>query len=168
MHARAFLVKNLCPNCSSKGIPFICVPSGDPQGSLVSVQSGQMWGETLDIKDTLLPFMTILRAGPDPEALVRLQFPPSRTINSLLTDYSQNYSCFRYTPPLLAKINSVTHLDWSYKAPGVLQKNHSYFVNMSWGWCLRNRLFRCLQFHLAPKLSQGTPSSTSAPMLPPR
>jgi hypothetical protein len=38
----------------------------------------------------------ILRAGPDPEALVRLQFPPSRTINSLLTDYSQNYSCFRH------------------------------------------------------------------------
>jgi hypothetical protein len=65
-------------------------------------------------KDTLLPFITILRAGPDPEALVRLQFPPSRTINSFfLTDYSQNYSCFRYTPLLLAKINSVTHLDWS-------------------------------------------------------
>jgi hypothetical protein len=48
-----------------------------------------------------------------PEALVRLQFPPSRTIEILLTDYSQNYSYFRQTPLLLAKINIVTHLDWS-------------------------------------------------------
>jgi hypothetical protein len=32
------------------------------------------WGETLGIKDTFLPFMTILRAGPDPRALERLQF----------------------------------------------------------------------------------------------
>jgi hypothetical protein len=55
----------------------------------------------------------ILRAEPDPEVLVRLQFPPSRTTDSLLTVYSQNYSCFRHTPLLLAKINSVTHLDWS-------------------------------------------------------
>jgi hypothetical protein len=55
----------------------------------------------------------ILRAGPDPEALVRLQFPPSRTIDSLLTDSSRSYSCFGHTPLLLAKINSVTHLDWS-------------------------------------------------------
>jgi hypothetical protein len=39
-------------------------------------------------KDTLLPFMTILRAGSNPEALVRFQFPPSRIINSLLIDYS--------------------------------------------------------------------------------
>jgi hypothetical protein len=61
-------------------------------------------------KDILLPFRTILRAGPDPKALVRLQFPPSRTIDSLLTDYSQNYSCFRHTPLLLAKINSVTQI----------------------------------------------------------
>jgi hypothetical protein len=70
-----------------------------------------MQGETLGIKDTLLPFMTILRAGPDPRALERLQFLPSRTIDSLLTDYSQNYSCFRHTPLLLVKINSVSHLD---------------------------------------------------------
>jgi hypothetical protein len=72
------------PNSSSKDTPLICVPSGDPQGSLESVQSGQMWGETLGIKDTLLPFMTILRVGPDPETLVRLQFQPSRTTDSLL------------------------------------------------------------------------------------
>jgi hypothetical protein len=96
MHARSFLVQTLHPNSSSKDTHFICVPTREPQGSLVSVQSGWIWGETLDIKDTLLLFMTILRAGPDPEALVRLQFPPSRTINSLLTDYSQNYSCFRH------------------------------------------------------------------------
>jgi hypothetical protein len=70
-----------------------------------------MWGETLGIKDILLPFMTILRAGPDSEALVRHQFPPFRTIDSLLTDYSQNYNCFRKNPLLLAKINNVTHLD---------------------------------------------------------
>jgi hypothetical protein len=67
----------------------------------------------LGIKDTLLPLMTILRAGTNPEALVRLQFPPSRITDSLLTDYSQNYSCFGHIPLLLAKINSVTHLDWS-------------------------------------------------------
>jgi hypothetical protein len=70
-----------------------------------------MWGETMGIKDKLLPFMTILRVGPDPRALERFQFLPSRTINSLLTDYTQNYSCFRYTPLLLAKINNITHLD---------------------------------------------------------
>jgi hypothetical protein len=29
-------------------------------------------------------------------------------INSLLTDYSQNYSYFRHTPLLLVKINNVT------------------------------------------------------------
>jgi hypothetical protein len=99
MHARSFLVETLCPNFNSKDSPLICVPSQDPWGSLVSVQSGSMWGETLDIKDTLLPFMTILRAGPDPRALERLQFPPSRIIDSLLTDYSWNYSCFRHSSP---------------------------------------------------------------------
>jgi hypothetical protein len=44
----------------------------EPTRKLVSVQSGWMWGETLGIKDTLLPFMTILRAGSDPRALERL------------------------------------------------------------------------------------------------
>jgi hypothetical protein len=111
MHGRFFLVETLHPNSSSKATPFVCVPSGDPQESLVSVQSGQMWGKTLGRKDILLPFMTILRAGPDPETLVRLQFPPSKIIDSLLIDYSQNYSCFRHTPLLLVKINNVTHLD---------------------------------------------------------
>jgi hypothetical protein len=70
-----------------------------------------MWGETLGIKDMILPFMTILRAGSDPRALERLQFLPSRAINNLLTDYSQNYSCFGHTPLLLVKVNNVTHLD---------------------------------------------------------
>jgi hypothetical protein len=88
-------------------------PILEPTGKLVSVQSGWMWGETLGIKDVLFPFMTILRAGPDPETLVRLQFPPSRAIGSLLTYYSQNYSCFRHTSLLLVKINNVTHLDLS-------------------------------------------------------
>jgi hypothetical protein len=86
-------------------------PILEPTGKLVSVQSGQMWGETLSIKDTFLSFMTILRAGPDPRAQERLQFLPSRTIDSLLTDYSQNYSCFRYTLLLLVKINNKTHLN---------------------------------------------------------
>jgi hypothetical protein len=90
---------------------FYMCPILEPTGKLVSVQSGQMWGETLGIKDTLLPFMTILRAGPDPRALERLRFLPSRTTDSLLTNYSQNYSCFRHTPLLLVKINNVTHLD---------------------------------------------------------
>jgi hypothetical protein len=111
MHARSFFVEVLCPNCSSKDIPFICAPSWDPERSLISVQSGQMWGKTLGIKDTLLPLMTILRTGPDPEMLVRLQFPPFRTIDSLSTDYSQNYRCFRHISLLLVKINNVTHLD---------------------------------------------------------
>jgi hypothetical protein len=86
-------------------------PIPEPTGKLVSIQSGQIWGETLGIKDTLFPFMTILRAGPDPRALERFQFLPSRTINSLLTDYSQNYSCFRHTLLLLVKINNKTHLN---------------------------------------------------------
>jgi hypothetical protein len=88
-----------------QGYSFYMYPILEPTGNLVSVQSGWMWGETLGIKDTLLPFVTILRAGPDPSALERLQFLPSRT------DYSQNYSCFRHTPLLLIKINNVTHLD---------------------------------------------------------
>jgi hypothetical protein len=86
-------------------------PIPEPTGKLVSVQSGWMWGETLGIKDILLPFMTILRAGPAPQALERLQFLPSRTTDRILTDYSQNYNCFRHTPFLLVKINNVTHLD---------------------------------------------------------
>jgi hypothetical protein len=52
--------------------PFICVPSRDPQGSLVSVQSGWMWGGTLDIKDTLLPFYENPKGWADPSALERL------------------------------------------------------------------------------------------------
>jgi hypothetical protein len=66
---------------------YMCLIPGFT-GKLVSVQSEWMWGKALGIKDTLLTFMTILMAGPDPETLVRLQFPPSRTINRLLTDYS--------------------------------------------------------------------------------
>jgi hypothetical protein len=66
MHARSFLVEALCPNSSSKDIPFICALSWDPQGSLVSVHSGWMWGKTLGIKDTFCLFVTILKAGPDP------------------------------------------------------------------------------------------------------
>jgi hypothetical protein len=53
---RSFLAETLHPNFNSKDTPFICVPSRDPQGSLVSVQSGQKWGGTMDIKDTLPPF----------------------------------------------------------------------------------------------------------------
>jgi hypothetical protein len=81
-------LKTLHPNSSSKDTPFICVPSQDPQGSLVSVQSRWIWGGTPGIKDILPPFMTILKAGPVPGALIRLQFPPSRKTDSLLTDYS--------------------------------------------------------------------------------
>jgi hypothetical protein len=72
MHVRCFLGENLHPNFNSKDTPFICVPSQDPQGSLVSVQSGWMWGGTLDIKDTLPLFVKILKAGLDPRALKRL------------------------------------------------------------------------------------------------
>jgi hypothetical protein len=38
---RSFLAETLHPNFNSNDTPFICVPSWDPQGSLVSVQSGQ-------------------------------------------------------------------------------------------------------------------------------
>jgi hypothetical protein len=93
-----------------QGYSFSMCPILGPTGKLVSVQSGWMWGKTLGIKDTLLPFMTILRAGPDPRELERLQFLSTRTIDSLLTDYSQNYSCFRHTALLLVKRNNVTHL----------------------------------------------------------
>jgi hypothetical protein len=44
-----------------QGYSFYMCPFWDPQGSLVSVQSGQMWGGTLGINDTLPPFMKILR-----------------------------------------------------------------------------------------------------------
>jgi hypothetical protein len=52
-----------------QGYSSICIPSLDPQGSLVSVQSGRMRGVALDIKDTLPLFMKILRAGLGPRAL---------------------------------------------------------------------------------------------------
>jgi hypothetical protein len=71
-----------------------------------------MWGGALGIKVTLPPFMTTVRAEVDPRALEKLQFPPSRTIDSLLRLQSI-HSCFRYTPLVLAKIDSVTKLDWS-------------------------------------------------------
>jgi hypothetical protein len=103
--------RGLMSQLQLQGYSFYMCPIPESTGMLVSVQSRWMWGETLGIKDTLLPFMTILRAGPDPSALERLQFLPSRTINSLLKDYSQNYSCLRHTRLLLVKINSVTHLD---------------------------------------------------------
>jgi hypothetical protein len=38
--------------------------------------------------DSLLPLVIILKAGSHPKALIRLQFLPSGTINTLLTDYS--------------------------------------------------------------------------------
>jgi hypothetical protein len=93
MHARSFLVEALCPNSCSKDTPFILPHPGTHRETGI----GPEWmdvGETLGIKDTLLSFMTILRAGhfSDPRALERLQFLSSRTIDSLLTAYSQNYS----------------------------------------------------------------------------
>jgi hypothetical protein len=66
-----------------QGYSFYMCPIPGPTG-----KPGQIWSKILGIKNTLLPFMKILRAGPDPKTLVRLQFPPSRTIDSLLTDYS--------------------------------------------------------------------------------
>jgi hypothetical protein len=108
--------------------------------------------------------MTILRAGPDPEALVRLQFSPSRTINSLLTDCSWNYSYFRHTPLLLAKINSITHLGWVLswsmtKEPSIFHK-YGLGADVSWTDPLGASDLRP-----APKPSWGTP--TSAPTSPP-
>jgi hypothetical protein len=38
------------------------------EAGILSVQSGQIWGETLGIKYILLPFMTILKTEPDPKA----------------------------------------------------------------------------------------------------
>jgi hypothetical protein len=112
LHARQMLpCGGLMSQLQLQRYSFYMCPIPEPTGKLVSVQSGWMRGETLGINDVLLPFMTILRAGPDSRALKRLQFLPSRTINSLLTDYSQNYSCFRHTPLLLVKINNATHLD---------------------------------------------------------
>jgi hypothetical protein len=64
-----------------QGYSFYMCPVLGPTGKLVSIQSGQMWVRTLGIKETLIPFMTILRAGPDPETLVRLQFQLCRTID---------------------------------------------------------------------------------------
>jgi hypothetical protein len=54
-------------------------------------------------------FYDNLKGWTHPKALVRLQYPPSRIIGSLLTDYSQNFSCFGHIRLLLSKINSVTH-----------------------------------------------------------
>jgi hypothetical protein len=87
-------------------------PILEPTGKLVSVQSGWMWSETLGIKDTLLPFMTILRAGPDPRALERFQFLPSRTISSLNRLWSKLQLFQTHPSPLLlVKINNIAYLD---------------------------------------------------------
>jgi hypothetical protein len=72
MHVMSILVETLCPNFNPKDTPFICVPSWDPQGCLASVQSGQMWGGTMEIKDTFPPFMKIRRTALVSKALERL------------------------------------------------------------------------------------------------
>jgi hypothetical protein len=90
---------------------------------------------------------------------------PISTIDSLLTDYSRNYSCFKHILLLLAKINSVTHLDWSQKA---MTKEQSIFYKYGLGpGVLGTDPLGAFELCLAPKFSQETPSSASAPMLPP-
>jgi hypothetical protein len=110
-----------------QGYSFYMCPIQEPTGKLVSVQSGQMWGETLGIKDTFLPFMTILRTGPDPRTLERSQFLPSRTINSLLTGYSKNYSCFRHSCFLLVKIKQYNPLRLVTESPWGMTQGPSMF-----------------------------------------
>jgi hypothetical protein len=63
--------RDLTSQLQLQGYSLYMCPSWVPQGSLVPVQSGQMWGGTLDVKDILLLFMKILRAGLDPRALER-------------------------------------------------------------------------------------------------
>jgi hypothetical protein len=50
-----------------QGYSFYMCPILEHTGKLVSAQSGLMCGETLGIKHTLLPFMTILKVRPDPK-----------------------------------------------------------------------------------------------------
>jgi hypothetical protein len=64
--------RNLTSQLQLQGYSLYMCPIPGPTGNLISVQSGQMWGGTLDIKDTLLSFMKIIRTRLDPSALERL------------------------------------------------------------------------------------------------
>jgi hypothetical protein len=168
MHVRSFLVETLCPNFNSKDTPFICSLSQDLQGSLVSVQSGQMWGGTLDVKDTVLPpFMKILRAG----------LKPQGTGKTLIFSIQNNRQSFNRLQPKL-------QLFWTHHSVSCKDKQCdplTLVIESSWSMTKEPSIFckyglgvdvsgtdslRSLEFHLAPKPSQGIPRSSSAPMLP--
>jgi hypothetical protein len=121
----------------------------------------------LQLQGYTSPFYDILRAGPDPEALIRLQFPPFRTTDSLLTDYSRNYSCLgQHSPSCKDKqcnpLRLVIENTWSMtKEPSIFSK---YGLGVD---VLGTDPLGAFELHLAPKPSQGTPNSTSTPTLPP-
>jgi hypothetical protein len=95
-------------------------------------------------KDTLLPFVTILRAGPDPEALVRLQFPPSRTINSLFNRIQSKLQLFQTHPSPSCKDKQCDPLRLVIESSCSMTKEPSIFRKHGWGWMSQNRPFKYL------------------------
>jgi hypothetical protein len=85
-------------------------------------------------------------------------------MDSLLTDCSQNYSCFGHTSLLLVKINNVTHLEnpWSMTREPSIFRTYELETDVS-----GTDPLGAFEFHLTPNPSQVTLSSTSTPTLPP-
>jgi hypothetical protein len=104
MHVRSLLAETLHPNFHSKDTPFICFPSQDPQGSLISVQTGWMWGWNTGYKGNISPFYEI------PKGWTRLQ-GTRKTLISTIQNNQQSFNklqsklqLFWTHPSLLAKI----------------------------------------------------------------
>jgi hypothetical protein len=82
--AQGYLPLHYVPALAPR-IFLLYVPHPGPTGKLASFQSGQMWSKNTGYKEYTSPFFwTVLRAGPDLKTVVKLQYPPSRTIDSLL------------------------------------------------------------------------------------
>jgi hypothetical protein len=150
MHVRSFLAEKLCHNFNS----FIYVPSWDPQGSLVPVQSRRMWGGTLDIKDTLPLFYENPKGWTRPQSL-------GKTLISTIQNNRQSFNRLQLKLQLFWTHPSPT---CKYKQCNPIRKLLEYdtrTINISYigvgSRCLRDRLLRCLW---APSNSQPLPGDT--------
>jgi hypothetical protein len=103
-----------------------------------------MWGETLGIKDTLLHFMTILRAGPDPRALKRLTISTIQNNRQSFNRLQLKLQLFQRHPSPTCKDKQCNLLRLIIESPWSMTQDHLDFVHVGWGRGLRDRPVRCI------------------------